>query len=168
MVFRFGDTDAKTSAKLLKKQDDALSKVLKETVPGLITASGSTGAEGVTSSSSNPLLASMVSTSDNERSVVAGSSQQHRLLIPADALHVTVLFQPTLAFLDRVNASFPASLAVPITDAQSLLDEFVLNVYLPQLEEKVQVIFQDTITAGDAFHEDSSWKVLASAPLVKV
>lgn len=156
--FRFGDTDAKISSKLLRKQDDELSKVLKETVPGLVTSGPVDGA-------SVAPLSAVVSLDD--RSSV-GSGHHHRLLITPDALHVTVLFQPTLAWLASVNAAFPTSLAVPITETQSLLDRFVLNIYLPQLEEKVQTLFKDIVSAPDAFHEDPGWKNLSTAPLIKV
>jgi exocyst complex component 4 len=156
--FRFGDTDAKISARLLRKQDDELSKVLKETVPGLVTTGPADGAP-VTP------LSTVVSLDDRSS---AGLGHHHRLLITPDALHVTVLFQPTLAWLDSVNAAFPASLAVPITEAQSLLDDFVLNIYLPQLEEKVQTLFQNIVSAPDAFHEDPGWKNLSTVPLIKV
>ena len=156
--FRFGDTDAKISSKLLRKQDDELSKVLKETVPGLVTAGPADGAPAA------PISA--VASFDDRSSVDSG--HHHRLLIAPDALHVTVLFQPTLAWLDSVTAAFPTSLAAPITETQSLLDRFVLNIYLPQLEEKVQTLFQDIISAPDAFHEDPGWKNLSTAPLIKV
>lgn len=152
------DTDAKVSAKLLKKQDDELSRVLKETVPGLVTAGPGDGTAAP--QLSGPALL-------DDRSVGA-SGQHHRALIPPDALHVTVLFHPTFAWLDRVNSRFPSSLAVSTIDAQSLLDDFVLDVYLPQLEEKVQSLFQECVSAPDAFHEDPGWKTLSNAPLVKV
>lgn len=127
-------------------------------MPGLVTAGPADGASAAPLSTAVPL---------DDRSS-ASSGHHHRLLITPDALHVTVLFQPTLAWLDSVNAAFPASLAVPITEAQSLLDDFVINIYLPQLEEKVQTLSQDIVSAPDAFHEDPGWKNLSTAPLIKV
>lgn len=152
------DTDAKVSAKLLKKQDDELSRVLKETVPGLVT-SGPVEGSMAHQVSGSALL---------DDRLIGALGQHHRTLIAPDALHVTVLFQPTFSWLDRVNSRFPSSLAVSTSNAQSLLDDFVLEVYLPQLEEKVQTVFQESVSAPDAFHEDPGWKALSSAPLVKV
>ncbi|KAF8323217.1 hypothetical protein DL93DRAFT_2049947 [Clavulina sp. PMI_390] len=153
-TYRFADTDSKVSAKLLKKQDEELSKVLKETVPGLITSTVTDGSNQATSGSAALL---------DDRA----GAQHHRSLIHPDALHVTVLFQPTFAWLDRVNSRFPSTLAVSTADAQALLDDFVLDVYLPQLEEKVQSLFQDTVSAHDAFLEDPGWSTLSATPLIK-
>lgn len=156
-VYRFIDTDAKIAAKLLKKQDDELSRVLKETVPGLVTAAPAAEAS---SQLTGPALL-------DERGV-GSAGQHHRILIPPDALHVTVLFQPTFAWLDRVQAILPSSMSVSLTDVQMMLDSFVLEIYLPQLEEKVQSLFQESVSAPDAFHEDPGWKKLSTAPLIKV
>lgn len=69
----------------------------------------------------------------------------HRVLVKPDAFHVSVLFQPTLAFLDRVGEILPSGLDA--ARASSIfLDEFVLNVYLPQLEEKVQSMFHSAVS----------------------
>ena len=158
-MFRFGDTDAKVAAKILRKQEDVLSKVLRETVPGLVTS----GQPGMSETASANSLTAVAMIEDR-----AGTLGNHRLLIGPDALHVTVLFQPTLAWLDRVHGAFPPSLALPTNDAQALLDEFVLNVYLPQLEEKVQALFTSMMSSPDAFQEDAGWRALSPAPLVKV
>lgn len=158
-MFRFGDTDAKVASKLLRKQEDDLSKVLRETVPGLVHFG---------QASTDPTAASLSGVSLSLSDDRPGNLGHHRMLIGADALHVTVLFQPTLTWLDRVQAAFPTSMTVPTSEAQSLLDDFVLNVYFPQLEEKVQRLFQDMMSAPDAFHDDPGWRALSSTPLVKV
>lgn len=74
-----------------------------------------------------------------------GSDQHHRLLIRPDAFHVTVLFQPTLSFLQQVSESLPSVLE-SARASSTVLDEFVLKVYLPQLEEKVLDLFHDAVT----------------------
>lgn len=81
---------------------------------------------------------------------ILGDDQPHRLLIHPDAFHVTVLFQPTLSFLHRVAEILPAEVQASQTSS-SVLDEFVLKVYLPQLEEKVLDIFHDAVTGRTSF-----------------
>jgi exocyst complex component 4 len=71
--------------------------------------------------------------------------QHHRLLIKPDTFNVTVLFQPTLAFLDRVVDVLPAGLESARASSM-VLEEFVLKVYLPQLEEKVLDLFHSAVT----------------------
>ena len=137
----------------MKKHDDELSRVLKETVPGLVNAP--------TENVSNAL--SIVGMDDR----FAGAGQ-HRLLIRPDAFHVSVLFQPTLAWLDRVLEVLPVATSSFTADAPKILDDFVLNVYLPQLEEKVLSLFQQAVAGPDAFREDAGWKLLSVQPVVRV
>jgi len=76
-----------------------------------------------------------------------GTDLHHRLLIRPDAFHVTVLFQPTLSYLQRISEILPSG----IDSAQAssvVLDEFVLKVYLPQLEEKVSDLFHDAVAGN--------------------
>lgn len=70
--------------------------------------------------------------------------QHHRLLIKPDAFHVSVLFQPTLAFLDRISDVLPSG-RDSASSTTIVLEEFVLNVYLPQLEAKVSSLFQQAV-----------------------
>lgn len=74
-----------------------------------------------------------------------GSGQHHRLLVRPDAFHVSTLFQPTLAFLDRVAEVLPSGLEAARASS-TVLDEFVLRVYLPQLEEKVSFLFHQALS----------------------
>ena len=98
---------------------------------------------GLAPGAAGDIVQTIVSSITEER--LLGSDQHHRLLIHPDAFHVTVLFQPTLAFLHRVVDILPPGFHTSQTSS-SVLDEFVLNVYLPQLEEKVLDLFHDAVT----------------------
>ena len=76
---------------------------------------------------------------------ILGIGQHHRSLIKPDAFHVTALFQPTLAFLDRIVDILPSGVEAARSSG-AVLDEFVLKVYLPQLEEKVSSLFHQAVT----------------------
>ena len=132
-VFRFADTDLKLSTKVLKMQEDELIRVLKDTVPGLV--------QGSTESAVQATL-SAVGSDDR----LLGPGQHHRSLLHPDAFHVSVLFQPTLAFMDRISDILPTG-HESSRASSLLLDEFVLNVYLPQLEDKVSDIFHHAVTS---------------------
>lgn len=70
----------------------------------------------------------------------------HRLLVKPDAFNVSVLFQPALAFIDRVQEVMPSEAAGETSKGFSaFLDEFVQDVFLPQLEDKVQSLFQSAV-----------------------
>lgn len=121
--------------KVLRLHEEGLTRVLKETMPGLVAGSAADATQITTTNSSDDRM--------------LDSDQHHRLLIPADAFHVTVLFQPTLAFLHRVSEVLPAGVEASRASS-AVLDEFVLKVYLPQLEEKVSELFHHAVTGTNS------------------
>ncbi|KAK7064373.1 Sec8 exocyst complex component-specific domain-containing protein [Favolaschia claudopus] len=151
-VFRFADTDAKITNKTLRAHEEELTRVLKDTMPGLVQSSESTVQAAL----------STVGTDDR----LLGAGQHHRLLIRADAFHVGVLFQPTLAWLDRVSDILPSGVE-SARESTAVLDDFVLKNYLPQLEEKVSFLFHSAVTGPEAFQPDPLSPRLSPQPLVK-
>ena len=152
-MFRFADTDSRTAGKLLRAHEDELNHVLRETVPGLVQGALETAVQ---------TMLSHLGTDDRML-----GAEHHRLLIRSDAFHVSVLFQPTLAFLDRVAAVLPSGLDSTRASTE-VLDDFVLHVYLPQLEEKTSMLFHNIVTGHDAFLVDSASLKLSPEPLLKV
>lgn len=172
-AFRFADTDTKFTNKALRQHEDELTRVLKDTMPGLV--------QGVLE---NTVQATLSSVGTDDR--LLGGGQHHRLLIKPDAFHVTILFQPTLAFLDRVAEVLPSGME-SARSSSAVLDEFVLKVYLPQLEERVSELFLHAVTGmrfapvsyslsdlivslrigPEAFQPDPSSSRLSPEPLVK-
>ncbi len=169
-IFRFADTDTKIATKTLRQHEDELTRVLKDTVPGLVQ-----GAE-------NAVQATLAAVGTDDR--LMGTGQHHRLLVHPNAFHVSVLFQPTLAFLDRISDILPSGMEAARASS-AVLDEFVLKIYLPQLEDKVSTVFHQTVTSKsmsctvrtslvsqamlgpDAFEPDRASLALSSKPLVK-
>jgi exocyst complex component 4 len=136
-VFRFADADPKLTAKCLREHEDELNRVLKNTVPGLVQGSSETAVQ-----------ATLATVGTDER--LLGIDQHHRLLVRPDAFHISVLFQPMLAFIDRVTEILPSGFKASSVSS-AVLDEFVLKVYLPQLEEKVSLLFHQAVT-GKTWH----------------
>ncbi|KAI0756775.1 Sec8 exocyst complex component-specific domain-containing protein [Daedaleopsis nitida] len=151
-IFRFADTDTKIATKTLRQHEEELTRVLKDTVPGLVQGS------------ENAVQATLAAVGTDDR--LMGTGQHHRLLVHPNAFHVSVLFQPTLAFLDRISDILPSGLEAARASS-AVLDEFVLKVYLPQLEDKVSTLFHQTVTSPDAFEPDPASLALSSKPLVK-
>lgn len=131
-IFRFADTDTKIATKTLRQHEDELTRVLKDTVPGLVQGS------------ENAVQATLAAVGTDDR--LMGTGQHHRLLVHPNAFHVSVLFQPTLAFLDRISDILPSGMEA-VRASSAVLDEFVLKVYLPQLEDKVSTVFHQTVTS---------------------
>lgn len=137
-VFRFADGDAKITNKALRSHEEELNRVLKDTVPGLVPGSAEASVQATLSA---------VGMDDH----LINPGQHHRLLIKPDAFHVSVLFQPTLAFLQRIADVLPSGM--DSTRASSaVMDDFVLKVYLPQLQEKVTELFLYSVNGGRHLH----------------
>ncbi|KAF5374943.1 hypothetical protein D9758_000454 [Tetrapyrgos nigripes] len=152
-IYRFADTDGKLVNKELRPHEDELTQVLKDTMPGLVQGPSDNAVQSVLSS---------IGTDDR----LLGAGQHHRLLIKPNAFHVNILLQPTLVFLQRVAEVLPSDME-SIRALGSVLDNFVLQVYLPQLEEKVSLLFHQAVTGPDAFQPDVFSKKLSSEPLMK-
>ncbi|KAG7099005.1 hypothetical protein E1B28_000890 [Marasmius oreades] len=153
-VFRLADTDSRLTKKLLKTHEDALTQVIKDTMPGLVQASTETAVQSALSK---------VGTDDR---ALPGVGQHHKLLIKPNAFNVSVLFQPTLAWLERVAKVLPSDVA-NVRSSAGVLEEFVLKIYLPQLEEKVSDLFHQTVTGPEAFQADPLSRKLSPEPLVR-
>ncbi|KAF8445773.1 Sec8 exocyst complex component-specific domain-containing protein [Boletus edulis BED1] len=152
-IFRFADTDTKSTGKFLRRHEHELMRVLRDTMPGLVQ-----------SSSENTVQSALSSLGSDER--ILGAGQHHRLLIKPDAFHVSVLFQPTLAFLGRVKNVLPDGVE-SAQSASEVLDDFVLKVYLPQLEEKISLLFHYAVSAPDAFQPDVLSTRFSPRPILK-
>ncbi|GAA5875446.1 hypothetical protein JCM8547_004407 [Rhodosporidiobolus lusitaniae] len=166
-IFKFGDSDLQASSKLLRPFEDSLNAAIKSAVPGLIT-------DGLpsTTTTSALIVASTDPSSSSSGSRSSGLNGTHKALVPADAFNVSVLFGPTLAFLERVKEIMPGGLiGEDETNASTgfggFIEEFVARTFLPQLEEKVASVFHQAVGGIDAFQEDPNYKRVSRVPIVR-
>ena len=117
---------------MLRVHEDELTQALRDTVPGLVQGS-----------TENAVQATLSAVGSDDR--LLGMGQHHRLLVHPDAFHVSILFQPTLSFMERISDVLPAGHEASQATTV-VLDEFVAKVYLPQLEDKVSLLFHQAIT----------------------
>ncbi|PWN44869.1 hypothetical protein IE81DRAFT_320842 [Ceraceosorus guamensis] len=168
----------------LRKHEEALTAALRGSVPGLVSALDpltSTGSSisaaqrehqtaQVIVSASRLASASATMGSASSSGGEAGSSAGYRLLVKPDAFNVSVLFQPALAFVERAQRVIPGGSAASEPSGKgfsAFLDEFVQDVFLPQLDEKVQSLFASAVGGSDAFQESPTSKAFSIRPVVK-
>lgn len=145
-MFRFSDTDTRLLASEIKPVDEALQRSLKSSVPGLVHMQSVDGANNTQS-----ILPGYTSGSDERFS----TSTKHRTLIPPNAFNVSTLFQPTLAFIERATSIIPPGFEDETGTFGSVLEDFVVKVFLPQLDEKVTASFQQAVS-GKSYRVSSS------------
>ncbi|GBB95205.1 hypothetical protein RclHR1_00250003 [Rhizophagus clarus] len=149
-LFRFGDSVPNTE--LDKNYERDVSKVLKESLP-----------EVFTKVPDERQLSVFVVDRFANTNITAG----HRLVVKPDAFNVSVLFKPTLAFLDKVKTIIPPSAQHSSADFTTFLDDFVFNVFLPQIGDKIFELFRQATNGSDAFQEDPNYKTYSTLPVVK-
>ncbi|EIW69172.1 hypothetical protein TREMEDRAFT_31499 [Tremella mesenterica DSM 1558] len=146
-MFHFGDTDTRAMNNDLKIYDDSVQQALKTSVPGLVNMQ--TAPDGPANAQHQVLQGSMADADDS----YAGSAR-HRTLIPPNAFNVSTLFQPTLAFIERATEVVPPGFEEETSGFSSVLEDFVVKVFLPQLDEKVTASFQQAVSGYDAYQLD--------------
>ncbi|WWC59934.1 uncharacterized protein I303_102497 [Kwoniella dejecticola CBS 10117] len=138
-MFKFADTDTRAVQNEIKPIDDQLQQALRVSVPGLVS---------MQVAGENTLT---VMTDSDDRYSTAG---KHRTLIPPNAFNVTTLFQPTISLIQRATFIVPPGFEDATGAFSTVLEDFVVKVFLPQLDEKVTASFQQAVGGYDAYQVD--------------
>lgn len=149
-MFKLAEMDQK-SPDMQSEQED-LDEILKSSVPGLISKT----------------RANAGTASDAPRTVPESTAAGHKLLIEPNAFNVTLMLPPSLSFLQRLKDIVPSNADIPISTLTSFLDDFLVNVFHPQLEETVTELCTKCIIDLEAFTEDPQWSKHSLRPIFKV
>ncbi|MCJ1247248.1 Exocyst complex component 4 [Trapelia coarctata] len=148
-VFKLGEMD-KGSSDLTHEQED-LDKILQASVPGLV--SKSQRRSGV---------------AQGDRSVTYDSpAAGHKLLVEPNVFNISLLLPPSLSFLQRLKDIVPPDSDIAVSTLTSFLDDFLVNVFNPQLDETVTELCSQSFIDLDAFQQDPRWAEHASRPIFK-
>lgn len=148
-IFSLADTDPKSAIMTMELED--LEAILKASVPGLV------------SDSRRPIGA----TSDDKNHQADGAATGHRLLIEPSVFNMGALLPPSLSFLQRLKDIVPPGPEIKTSALTSFLDDFLVNVFLPQLDETLVKYSNQTFEEPDAFQEDPKWADIARRPIFK-
>lgn len=148
MLFKLANTDS--TSLLMKVEHDDLESILKASVPGLV------------SESLRP-----ATTSTDVHTSSDGAATGHKLLIEPSVFNMGFLLPPSLAFLNRIKEIVPAGSGIVLSTLTSFLDDFLVNVFHPSLEDTIRDLFNQTTGDLDAFHQDPQWAAVAKKPVMK-
>lgn len=149
-MFKLSEMDQK-SPEMQSEQED-LDEILKASVPGLVSKTRAKA--GVLNDVPRPV----------QESTAAG----HKLLIEPNVFNVSLLLPPSLSFLQRLKEIVPVNSDIPISTLTSFLDDFLINVFHPQLEDTMTELCSKTMIDLEAFTEDSQWSRHSPRPVFKV
>lgn len=148
-MFKLQDMDSK-SADLTNERED-LQAILTISVPGLVSDLKRTD-------SSEPAISNAVD----------GSATGHRLLADPSVFNMAILLPPSLVFLNRLKEVVPPSADIAMSTLTSFLDDFLINVFLPQLDETLVEMSSQIFIETDAFQQDPNWQNHSKRPIFKV
>lgn len=92
----------------------------------------------------------------------------HKVLIEPNVFNISLLLPPSLSFLQRLKDIVPVDSDIKISTLTSFLDDFLVNVFHPQLEETVTELCTQSFVEIDAFQQDSQWSQHAIRPIFRV
>jgi exocyst complex component 4 len=148
-IFSLTGTDPKSIEMMTEFED--LENILKASVPGLV--SGSTKSVGLVA--------------DDKHQQTDGAATGHKLLIEPSVFNMGLLLPPSLAFLQRLKDIVPPGPDIKTSTLTSFLDDFLINVFLPQLDETLMKFSSQVFEESDAFQEDAQWTQVAKRPIFR-
>lgn len=148
-MFKLTDMDSKSSDLTTERED--LEGILKSSVPGLVSEPKRT--EATIQAISN--------------AAIDGSAMGHKLLVEPSVFNMGILLPPSLTFLQRLKEVVPQTSDIALSTLTSFLDDFLINVFLPQLEETLTELCAQTFAQNDAFQQDSQWANHSKKPIFK-
>ena len=141
----------KLSAGVASEQDD-LNKILRASVPGLVSKSHRHSGQ----------------IQGNRHIAFEAPAAGHKLLVEPSVFNISILLPPSIHFLNRLRDIVPSDADIAISTLTSFLDEFIVNVFNPQLDETVAELFTQSFNELDTFQQDPHWANLSRRPIFKV
>ncbi|KAK3326569.1 Sec8 exocyst complex component-specific domain-containing protein [Apodospora peruviana] len=173
-LFKFAEVDAKSPE--MATEYEALDSIIRAAVPGL-TASNTArkgGDAGKKGGSTAAVTARKGTTGGNGGSIIgfgSGSSQQtagtYKSLVEPSVFNMSLLLPPTLVFLQRLKNIVPPGSDLATSTLTSFLDNFLVNVFQPQLDETLGKLSDTVFGEADAFQQDANWNRVARRPIFK-
>ena len=149
-LFKIADTDAKSTDLATERED--LEFILKASVPGLVNTS---------------LQRTKNTQNDGDSNATDRSATGHKLLVEPSVFNMSTLLSPSILFLTRLGDIVPPSSGVVASTLTSFLDDFLINVFYPQLDETLLDLCGRSFNDPEAFQPDANWQEHAARPVFK-
>lgn len=146
-MFKLSETDGTSE---MRAEQNELDEILQSSVPGLVSK---------TRQKSN--------TNENSDSKQGNSGTGHKILIEPSVFNMSILLPPSLSFIQRLKEIVPVDSDIAMSTLTSFLDDFMVNVFLPQLDETVTDLCMLSYIAPDSFTEDPKWLAVSPRPVFK-
>ena len=95
------------------------------------------------------------------------SAAGHRLLVQPGVFNISDLLPQSVTFLNRLKEIVPPDSDIPISNLPNFLNDFLINVFHPQLEDTLTDFCSQSFVQLDAFQQDSQWAQHSQKPIFK-
>ncbi|KAK4043058.1 Sec8 exocyst complex component-specific domain-containing protein [Parachaetomium inaequale] len=162
-LFKFSEVDSKSTE--MATEYEALDSIIQAAVPGLTSNSrkGDNKKGGLVVPRSDP-AAARKSTAGYGNNQGSGT---YKSLVEPSVFNMSLLLPPTLVFLQRLKNIVPPGSDLATSTLTSFLDNFLVNVFQPQLDETLGKLSDTVFGEADAFLQDSEWPRVAKRPVFK-
>ncbi|KAI0840292.1 Sec8 exocyst complex component-specific domain-containing protein [Hypoxylon sp. FL0890] len=160
-LFKFSEADPKSVE--MTSEYEALDSIIRAAVPGLTSTSRKPQASDKKSSAGRESRKSAYSGGFDSRNT-PGS---YKSLVEPSVFNMSLLLPPTLVFLQRLKAIVPPGSDLAASSLTSFLDNFLVNVFQPQLDETLSKLSDNVFGEVDSFQQDPSWGLVARRPVFK-
>ena len=164
-LFKFSEADTKSVS--MATEYDALEEIIQNSVPGLTSMSRKQGADF----KRERLAVDNGSTGRRGNDSGYGNSGQatgsYKSLVEPSVFNMSLMLPPTLGFLQRLKSIVPPGSDLATSTLTSFLDNFLVNVFQPQLDETLAKLSENVFGEVDSFLQDQSWNQHSRRPVFK-
>ncbi|EPE04251.1 exocyst complex component sec8 [Ophiostoma piceae UAMH 11346] len=185
-IFKFNEADAKSVE--MTAEYDALDGIIRAAVPGLTSnngavatttnnnngrgANGAAGRKGDKKGRKGHGGANGFDPLNSGNSAAGaqgayGNGDIHKSLVEPSVFNMSLLLPPTLVFLQRLRGIVPPGSDLAASTLTSFLDNFLVNVFQPQLDETLGKLSDAVFGEADSFQADPTWSQVARRPVFK-
>lgn len=148
-VFKLASMDQQSTE--MATEQDELDKILQASVPGLVSKSHRLSGK-----------------THGDRTVTYdGPTIGHKLLIEPNVFNISSLLPPSISFLQRLKDIVPLDSDIATSTLTSFLDDFLVNVFTPQLDDTITELCNQVLLELDTFRQDPQWAEHARRPILK-
>ncbi|KAH7363107.1 Sec8 exocyst complex component-specific domain-containing protein [Plectosphaerella cucumerina] len=162
-LFKFSEADPKSVD--MVTEYEALDSIIRAAVPGLTETSRKGGADK--KGANRATLDGSFARKSAAAAYEAKSAGAHKSLVEPSVFNMSLLLPPTLVFLQRLRSIVPPGSDLATSTLTSFLDNFLVNVFQPQLDETLAKLSDTIFGETDTFAEDQSWELVARKPIFK-
>lgn len=160
-LFRFSEADSKSVEMVTELEE--LDKTIEQAVPGL--TAGQVKGKGGDKKGGNKVSESRKSTAFSYGN--KEQNESYKSLVEPNVFNMSLLLPPTLVFLGRLKNIVPPGSDLATSTLTTFLDNFLVNVFQPQLDETLGKLSDAVFGEADAFQQDTDWSQVARRPVFK-